>query len=45
MDTFDNGNNEPDFYTKDVQIERDFDFQYKIELKEDYLGRQVLHLV
>jgi hypothetical protein len=45
LDTFDTANNIPYFYTKDVQIEKDFDFQYKTTLKEDYLGRQVLHLV
>jgi hypothetical protein len=45
LDTFDTANNILDFYTKDVHIERDFYFQYKTTLKEDYLGHQVLHLV
>ena len=45
MDTFDTTNNTPYFYIKGAHIERDSDFQYKIALKEDYLGHQVLHLV
>ena len=45
MDTFDTANNTPDFYTKNALIEIDSYFQYKTVLKEDYLGRQVLHLV
>jgi hypothetical protein len=45
LGTFDTTNSTPYFYTKDAQLQQDFDFQYKIELKEDYLDFQVLHLV
>jgi hypothetical protein len=45
LDTFDIQNNTLEFYTKDAQLERGSDFQYKITLKGDYLVRQVIHLV
>jgi hypothetical protein len=42
MDTFDTSNNTPVFHTKDAQIERGSDFQYKICLITKRGGESII---